>query len=114
MAQQNESVKGVRHRDDAVVVDLAGEVDLLHNAEIHQALVDVCADKPLRLLVNLTEVTYMDSSGVGLLVEAYRKIKEYDGRLILFGLSPRVRSVFEVTKLDNFFRIVETEAEALA
>ena len=114
MAPENESVNSVRHQGDAVIVDLVGDVDLLHNKPIHQTLVDVCANKPSRLLVNLTDVTYMDSSGVGLLVEAYRKSKKYGGQLILFGLTVRVRSVFEVTKLDKFFKIVDTEAEALA
>ena len=114
MARKNESVLNVRHEGNAVVVDLTGDVDLLHNKQIHHALVAVCEGKPERLLVNLGDVTYIDSSGVGALVEAYRKVKDRGGRLILFGMSPRVRSVFEVTKLDKFFEIVDTEAEALA
>jgi len=81
---------------------------------VHRALVGACEEKPRRLVVNLEEVSYMDSSGIGTLVEVFRRVNAYDGKLGLCGISPRVRSLFEITKLDKFFKIYDSEPEALS
>jgi len=107
-------VKTVRQEGTTAVVALAGEIDLHHTPEVHKALVAVCERRPERLVVNLEDVTYMDSSGIGTLVEVFRRVNAYEGKLGLCGLNDRVYSVFEITKLDHFFRIYDTEAEALA
>jgi anti-sigma B factor antagonist len=96
-----------------VVVSLVGAVDLHHTPGVHKALVTACEERPRRLVINLTEVTYMDSSGIGTLVEVFRRVNGYQGKLVLCGLNERVRSVFEITKLDKFFSIHSTEDEAL-
>jgi anti-sigma B factor antagonist len=113
MADQGQSVKEIRREDSAAVIVLAGDIDLHHAPVVHQALVDVCEDKPELLVINLSEVEYMDSSGVGTLVEVFRRVKAYRGKLSLCGLNERVRSIFEITKLDQFFKIYKTEEEAL-
>jgi anti-sigma B factor antagonist len=74
--------------------------------------VEVAGNRPKRLMVDLSGVPYMDSSGVGTLVEVFRRVTAYRGKMVLFGLTPRVRSVFEITKLDRFFTICESEAQA--
>jgi anti-sigma B factor antagonist len=106
-------VKQVRHEGATLIVSLAGEIDLHHTPEVHKALVVACERQPPRLVINLAQVTYMDSSGIGTLVEVLRKVKAYRGALFLCCLSERVLSVFEITKLDHFFKIVTTEQEAL-
>ncbi len=108
------NVKAVRREGDATVVSLQGEIDMHHTPGVQRALSQAYEDKPSRLVVNLEEVTYMDSSGIGTLVETLRKVKGYRGKLVLCGLTERVHSVFEITKLDQFFTIVGTEAEALS
>ncbi len=105
-------VKQVRRIDAGVVVDVAGEVTLDESPNLHRQLVDLIAQGPHRLMVNMTEVTHIDSSGVGTLVDAFRRMRTSGGRLLLFGLAPRVRGVFEITKLDHFFTIVDSEQEA--
>ena len=114
MPGDSSSVKDVRQQDTTVVIALTGEIDLHHTPEVHKALVEVCQKKPARLVINLEEVTYMDSSGIGTLVEVFRRVNAYEGKLGLCGLNDRVHSVFEITKLDHFFKIYDTEAEALA
>ena len=108
------TVKEVRKEGDATIVVVQGEIDLRHSPELHQALVEVCSERPKVLLIHLGEVAYMDSSGVGTLVEVFRRSKAYGGRMVLVAPTERVRSVFEITKLDRFFTIKESEAEALA
>jgi len=105
-------IKGIRKSADATVVTLCGDVDLHHSPALHAALVEVAAERPKRLVLNLTEVPYMDSSGVGTLVEVFRRVSGYKGEMVLCGLTRRVHSVFEITKLDRFFTICETEEQA--
>ena len=109
----SENVKGIREVGSATVVDLAGEIDMHHTMAVHRALTAAWKKPPVRLVINLEAVAYVDSSGIGALVEVLRAVKKYDGRLHLCGMNDRVHSVFEITKLDNFFQIHDTEAEAL-
>lgn len=111
-AHSHSLVKEIRKTDGATVVVLSGDVDLHHSPDLHAQLVEVADDRPKRLMLDLTEVPYMDSSGVGTLVEVFRRVSAYKGKMVLFGLNDRVRSVFEITKLDRFFTICETEDEA--
>lgn len=113
MADHDSCVREVRREGDAIIVALSGEIDLHNVPEVRQALVGACEEKPQRLVVNLEQVAYMDSSGIGTLVEAYRRVKTYEGKLVLVGVGSRVRSLFEITKLDKFFKIYPSEAEAL-
>ncbi len=106
-------VKDVRKMDDATVVSLSGDVDLHHSPALHAALVQVAADRPKRLLMDLTAVPYIDSSGIGTFVEVFRRVNGYKGKMVFFGLTDRVRSVFEITKLDKFFTICKDEADAV-
>ncbi len=106
-------VKEIRETPEATVVVLAGEIDLHQSPALHAALVDVASRRPRRLVLNMTEVGYMDSSGVGTLVELLRRVNNYKGKLALVNLSQRVRGVFEITKLDKFFQIHASEEQAV-
>ncbi len=106
-------VKEVRQQGRAAIVVAQGEIDLRHSPDFHKVLVKVCEGRPKVLVIHLGEVSYMDSSGVGTLVEVFRRTKEYGGRMVLVAPTERVRSVFEITKLDRFFTIKASEAEAL-
>lgn len=110
----NAVVKEVRREEGAVVVAAQGEIDLRHSPQFHKSLVELCQERPKLLVIHLGEVDYMDSSGVGTLVEIFRRTKEYGGRMVLVAPSERVRSVFEITKLDQFFTIKDSETDALA
>jgi anti-sigma B factor antagonist len=105
-------VKEVRPSEDGTMVVLSGDVDLHHSPALHAALVEVAGNRPRRLMLDLSDVPYMDSSGVGTLVEVFRRVTAYKGKMVLFGLNPRVRSVFEITKLDRFFTICENAEQA--
>ena len=105
-------VRDVRRTGDSTIVVLNGDIDLNHSPSLHEALVAVTNEQPRRLVLNLTDVQYMDSSGVGTLVDVFRRVAKYQGKLVLYGLTPRVKGVFEVTKLDRFFTICDTLEQA--
>ena len=107
-------IKDVQKTPEGTIVVLSGDIDLRQAPTFHAALVEIVSERPRRLILDLSEVPYMDSSGVGTLVEIFRRVTAYKGKMILFGLNPRVRSVFEITKLDKFFTIVESRDQAIA
>lgn len=98
---------------DALVVSVRGEITLAQTPSFHQSLVTLCAQTPRILVVDLSAVPYMDSSGVGTLVDIYRKIRARGCNMALVGLTDTVRSLFEITKLDSFFTILPTRDEAI-
>lgn len=102
----------VTHNASTVDVRLVGDVDLGNSPRLRAALLEIVAARPRRVIMDLSGVGYMDSSGMGTIVEFRRKVDPAGEVLVLAGLQPRVRSVMEITKLDHFFRIVETVAEA--
>lgn len=106
-------IKQIRNHDSAVVVVLAGELTMRESPAFHSTLIELCHKAPANLVVNLKEVNFIDSSGVGTLTDIFRRVKKYNGRFALVGLNKMVRSVFEITRLDRFFSIYETEEEAL-
>ena len=69
---------------------------------------------PRRIVVNFTDVAYMDSSGIATLVKVLSRTRRSRMALILCGLNERVRSLFEITRLDTVFSILATEQEALS
>ena len=80
---------------------------------IHQAMVQVLETSPARLIIDLTEVSYLDSSGVGILVDALRRTRKTGGRLALVAVAPRVLGVLQITKLDQIFEMHSNLQEAL-
>jgi len=69
--------------------------------------------QPGRLIFDLCDVPYMDSSGVATLVEAMQVARRYRGVVVLCGLHERVRSIFEIARLDMVFKIVDSVDDAL-
>jgi anti-sigma B factor antagonist len=67
----------------------------------------------LKILLDLRDVTYIDSAGVGALVEKYLNVRRKGGDIKLLHLSPRSRHVMSITKLTTVFEVYDTEAAAL-
>ena len=96
------------------ILALEGEVDLHRAPEIRAALAPLVAQKVPRLLIDLTKVRYIDSSGLAVLIETLQRVMAYGGRFGLCGLSESVRAIFHVACLDQVFRIFPDQAAATA
>ncbi len=99
---------------DGVYVALGGEIDLSSSPALRHELLAIAARKPGRLVVDLTDVPYMDSSGVATLVEAFQQQRKNSGRMVLCGLQAKVRSIFEIARLDMVFDIVDDKQAAVS
>ncbi len=104
----------IREINGATVLDVSGDIDLYNSPDIRKALLDALQNKSTRrVVVNLKEVRYIDSSGVASLVEGLKKARERSLRFILFGLSNAAREVLELSRLIKVFEVYATEEEAL-
>lgn len=100
-------------RDQTTIVQATGDVDLTGSPTLRMELRKAAGEKPVRLVIDLSEVGYMDSSGVATLVEAMQITRKGNTKLVLCGLQSRVRSVFEIARLDSIFTIVPSLDEAI-
>lgn len=98
--------------DGTPVFHVVGDVDLRTSPQLRESLLNSMPASPRRVVVDLSQVPYMDSSGVGTIVEFKRRVDRAGGRVVLAGLQERVRSVLEITRLDRFFTIVGSVEEA--
>ena len=94
------------------IVDLSGEVDIHGTPRLKETLASLTKEGRPKLLVNLSKVTYIDSSGLGVLVGALKEATKEGGRLVLAGMTREVRTVFDLTRLAKFFEIYDDEATA--
>jgi anti-anti-sigma factor len=93
------------------VIRVQGEVTLGTAPQLRAQLLASARQTTGTVRVDLSQVSYMDSSGVGTMVYVKREIERTGRRMVLIGLQPRVRSVFELTHLDKFFTIVQADGE---
>jgi len=96
------------------IVDLEGEIDLYKSPEVRSEIGKLIEKKKKSVLVNFQKVTYIDSSGLATMIDAFQKMRAYGGRLALSSMAKPVRSVFEVSRLDKFFQIFDEEVSAVA
>jgi anti-sigma B factor antagonist len=104
----------VEKRGENLIMSPTGDIDLTASSTFRAELKKGLEQKPARLVVDLANVPYMDSSGVATLVEAMQLARRGKIKLVLCGLGERVRSIFEIAKLDMVFLIVAGVDEALA
>jgi anti-sigma B factor antagonist len=112
----SELVSEPRTQGDAVIAAVHGEIDLHNSPELRSALLSILAsDRNLkRLVLDLSQVPYMDSSAIAVLVEALQKLRRVGGRVVLVGLQPRVKGLLEIARLDTIFSLAGNEEQALA
>ena len=96
------------------VLSLEGQIDLNVSAKVTDTLNELIKDKPARLVVDLSRVTYIDSSGLTVLVNATRDVEDYGGIFMLAGVREEVRPILETARLENYFLIFPSVDEALA
>lgn len=104
-----------RRMEKATIFDVSGDIDLANSPEMRKTLLTEMRDKKTpRVIVNLTNVRYIDSSGVASLVEGLKTSRDLGLRFILYGLSPGAREVLQLSRLLKIFEIHEDEEHALA
>ena len=92
---------------------VVGDASLELRREINGWLAEVPEDEKPNVILNLSKVSMMDSSGLGVLVSSYTSVQKKDGRLVLAGMGKGLQNLIAITKLTRVFDIYEDEDEAV-
>ncbi len=104
-----------RQVGDVTVIDAAGRITLGEGSTtFRDTIKDLVAKGDKKVLLNLSEVSYIDSSGIGELVSGFTTVSNSGGKLKLVGLTKRVQDLLQITKLYTVFEVFDEEAPALA
>jgi anti-sigma B factor antagonist len=107
-------VGAARMEGDAAIAAIRGEIDLHNSPDMRSAIFDLLAKTVVkRLILNLSQVPYMDSSAIAVLVEALQKLRPTGGRVMLVDLQPRVKGLLQIARLDSIFILADSEKQAL-
>jgi anti-sigma B factor antagonist len=99
---------------DVVVIAVDGQLIVGNRQELKQKMLDALEAGDRKFLIDFAQASYIDSSGLGVLVTLSKKIREDGGDLRLAGLNEDLKTLFELTKLDTLFAITDSVQEALA
>jgi anti-sigma B factor antagonist len=93
------------------IVKPSGRLDVTSAAKFRREVTELAATKPRFLLVDLENVSFMDSSGLGALVSALKTIRSVNGELAVCALSEQVKMLFDLTSMSKIFTIYSNQAE---
>jgi anti-sigma B factor antagonist len=103
-----------REVDGVTIVDLNGRITLGEGStKLRESVRDLVGKGRNKILLNLGDVTYIDSSGIGELVSAYTTVRNQGGELKLLNLTKKVHDLLQITKLYTVFDIKDDEAAAV-
>ncbi len=98
---------------ETAVLSLAGELDVANVAQVREAALKLLAGETKHLVVDVSSLEYIDSSGLGMLIGLVKRQKESGGTLAIAGVRPRVMRVWEITGLQQIFTRYDDVAAAL-
>jgi anti-sigma B factor antagonist len=109
---RQDPIAGIERSDGAVIVSLAGELDLYNAHVVRDALLECCNEEPKRLVVDLSEVKFIDSTALGVLIEARTRMPNRRA-FLLAAPGLETRRALEISGLDRHFSVHESRADAL-
>ena len=104
-----------RQVQDVTIIDLSGQIKLGEGSSVLRDTVkDLLGKGHRKILVNLAEITYIDSSGIGELISAFTSARSRGGELKLLHLTKKIHDLLQITKLYTVFDVKDDEVQALA
>jgi len=113
MAVENDLLIQFRKSGEISVLGLSGDVDVYTCSILRDAIIHSIDQGDQRMVINMANVNYIDSSGLGTLVGGLRRVKQNDGHLAISSATPRIRKVLKITGLNKVFTIFEDEDSAV-
>jgi len=100
---------------DVRILDCSGKITLGEGAmAVRNTVLDILKDGGKKIIVNLADVNYIDSSGIGELVRTYITVSSGGGQLKLLSLTKKIQELLQITKLLTVFQVYDSESAALA
>jgi len=106
----------ISRRDDKMVaiLSLSGRLDLANGNKLKDDIKEILSSDRTSIHLNLKELEFVNSSGLGAMVSVMKEIRLHRGRLTLSDMADYVREVFDITQLSHIFEIFPSEEEALS
>lgn len=98
--------------DGATVIEVGGEIDVYTAPKLREKIISLVDDGRYRLIVDLSGVEFLDSTGLGVLVGGLKRVRQHDGGIDLVCTQPRILRIFRITGLSRVFEIYDTVDEA--
>lgn len=102
-----------RSQGEITILDIVGEIDLYNAPELEVTVRKLITEKKIKILINMSQVPFIDSNGLAKLIFTQRELKKVSGSLKLAALSPAILKIFEATKLDKVLSVFASEEDAL-
>lgn len=91
---------------------LTGELNFDTSPKLRKVLVEKCKNRQAEIVVDLTDLGFMDTCGLATLIEARQRADGYGGRVVLVGVSPLIEEVMDITRVKDLFTIIEDREKA--
>jgi anti-anti-sigma factor len=104
----------VRYQDRIAIVDLDGEIDGFAEERLNSAYQAAEEIDPVQIVLNFTQVKYINSTGIALIVALLAKARKAHRQIAAYGLSHHYTEIFRITRLADFIHIAEDESSAMA
>ena len=101
-------------REDVLILGAKGELDVYSAHDFKDPLMEAVSEKQRKIVIDLSKVTFIDSTGLGILVNAAKHLRSHNGKMVLVIKEDGIDQVFRITKLDQIFKIYQTQEEAIA
>jgi anti-anti-sigma factor len=93
------------------IIEPAGRLDITNAAQLRKQVAEITSNKPNLLLVDLTNVSFMDSSGLGALVSALKAVRAIGAEMVLCSPNEQVKMLFDLTSMSKIFKIYASREE---
>ncbi|MGD2159049.1 MAG: STAS domain-containing protein [Anaerolineales bacterium] len=103
----------VRQQDGKVVIDLSGEIDAFAEKSLNEAYQDAISGDPSTVVLNFSDVDYINSTGIALIVSLLAQARKAHRELVVYGLNDHYVEIFQITRLSDFMTIYPDEESAL-
>jgi len=98
---------------DVTVCSLEGEININNSPELRKIFEAIIKKNDKKVLLDFTQVSYVDSSGLATLIEMFQRLKKIGGHMRMCGMNEKIRNIFEITKLHKLFDICDTKDTAI-
>jgi len=102
----NKEIKG------GYILSVQGEIDVYTSPKVKESINSLIEQSVYNIVVNLEEVRYIDSTGLGVLIGALKRVRENNGNISLVCSNPQIKKIFQITGLVKIFGIFKSEEEA--
>jgi anti-sigma B factor antagonist len=108
------NVRQLNGKHDVSIVDLNGEIDVYTSPKVKDTIGELIDQGHYALVINLENVRYIDSTGLGVLIGGLKRVREHSGTVHLVCTNPQIKKIFDITGLAKIFGIYDSEETACA